>query len=181
MHFGKTSVLALGFLMLLSFAVTQANVSIVRDVPTEFVTPGHSSNPDQGISRATYDGTTKIYIVERDSRWADLSGKRYENAHLWFPLNTVISVPDLTVWDTTIVWNSLITGLTDLTPGNLGAVGAVFTSTWDLCDAYPPNGYWYTAYYADASATTYPGIPGENVAEGIYTHSVLIEEGTATW
>lgn len=181
MQFGKTSVLVIGFLMLLSFAVTQANVSIVRDVPTEIVTPEPSSNPDQGVSRAIYDGATKIYIVEKDSRWADDSGKRYENAHLWFPLNTVISIPDLGVWDTTFVWSSLITGLTDLTPENLGAVGAVFTNTWELCDAYPPNGYWYPAYYSDASATAYPGTPGVNIAEGIYTHSVLVEEGTATW
>ena len=182
MQLGKRCLLTMLLFVLLSFsAQIMANVSIVRDNPgTELTLPNDGDNAETPTQMASYVGTTKISIVEVYSRWKDNDGYNYENAHLWYPLNGPINIPDLSTWDTTVYWNSLLTGLT-LDSDNLAAVGAVFKDTYDVVDAYPPNGYWFSSYYSDASATAYVGRFGQNMTPSGYTHSVYIEEGTATW
>jgi hypothetical protein len=48
-------------------------------------------------------------------------------------------------------------------------------------DAWPPYGYWFTAHDADASVAAQAGEPGEHQAGPGFTHTVFIEEGSATW
>ncbi len=57
----------------------------------------------------------------------------------------------------------------------------VFNGTPVVTDAWPNSGYWFNAYYADATAEARPNLIGENSTDGGYTHTVFVEEGTATW
>lgn len=169
------------FIVILSFAVQGiANVSIVRDPAGDINLPETTGNQETGLNKALYNGSVRIHIMEPVSRWKDASQKSYENAHLWYPLMTTFSVEDLSTWDTTVTWIGADHGFSNVSVDNIGAVGVVFNASYEVCDAYPPNGYWFTAYYADASATAHPGEPGQNMTPDGYTHSVYIEEGTAT-
>ncbi len=166
--------------MLFAFVNTaSANVSLVRE-PSNII---ENQNNDQSTdgTKAAYVGSIKVHIVEPVSRWNDLTGNAYDNAHLVYPMVTDLNIADATIWDTTITWDGSTSGFSNLSSENIGTVVAIFTSAFEICDAYPPNSYYYYAYYADASASARPNQPGMNRTSAGFTHSVYIEEGTATW
>ncbi len=179
----KSTLWAILLMVVLSFSIAlSANVSIVRDNPNISIDKLKQSNENSIESNtAVYSGKIKVHIIEPVSRWNDLNGYAYENAHLWYALLSNLSIPDASVWDTTITWVGADHNYPNVTPENIGTAVAVFNGTSEVVDAYPPNGYWYSANYADASAKALPGIPGMNHTATGFTHSVYVEEGSATW
>lgn len=168
------------FVLMFSMQVMAAEMSMRNSTHNEIIAP-EDGEQNAGLLLADYIGTARISIIEPSSRWKDSQGHAYENAHIWWALNKAILIPDGGVWDTTISWTG--SGqFSNVSADNIAAVGFLCTSTYEICDAYPPNGAWFAAYYADASATARPGLPGTDYTDiAGYTHSVLVEEATATW
>lgn len=175
-----TLLLAVAALLTLCFSVSADSnpFSVVRK-PTANT---HSSTAlKSAAGRDTYTGTVRTYIVEPVSRWRDSEGKNYNFGFLdWGPGGDV-NIPDGTRWEQSMTWNSVSAGWGSISSSNIQATTAVFDSASVLTDAYPPYGYYFMAHYCDASAAATPGHPGSNATPSGYTHTVFIEEGTATW
>jgi thiol-disulfide isomerase/thioredoxin len=79
------------------------------------------------------------------------------------------------------VWNGKDAGFGDVTKGNIMAIAAVFNPQANKGYADPPFGNPFDAYYVDATAAAVPGSIGYNKVTSNFTHTVFVEEGTATW
>lgn len=113
-----------------------------------------------------WDGTVRVYVIEEVSSMGWTSGGHlYEFPFLAFAINAPLLMND-TAWDTTVTWDGYDYGYNNLQEDNI-AVQAVMTSS--------TNGFH------EAAAMAFPGIPGSNVWEDGSTHTVFVEEGTATW
>ena len=60
-------------------------------------------------------------------------------------------------------------------------VAAVFNSMKNVGYSKPPSGNPFDAFYIDAAAGATPGDPGSNQVTEEFTHTVFLEEGTASW
>ncbi|MDX9856921.1 MAG: hypothetical protein RBT76_03940 [candidate division Zixibacteria bacterium] len=133
------------------------------------------------VGRADYTGTIRVYIVEPISRWWDSEGKRYSFGFLDWGLVEAIVVPDNGVYKRTVEWNATTAGWSGVEEDSIQATVALFNSAGYTADAYPGYGYWFTAHNADAAAAAEPGAVGRNSTDGGFTHTVFIEQGSATW
>lgn len=162
-------------------AALAADVDVIRQ-PRQFdpavATDGATLNE---VERADYLGTVRIYIVEPDSRWWDYAAVYYKFGFLDWGLVEAITVPDNGVWRRDVLWDATAAGWSSVGETNIQATVAIFKSSGYTADAYPPNGYWFTAHDADASAAAAPGEIGRNTTDGGYTHTVFVEQGSATW
>jgi thiol-disulfide isomerase/thioredoxin len=70
-----------------------------------------------------------------------------------------------------------------VTEANAMVIAAVFNSEKNQGYANPPSSKPFWAYYTDASAAAIPGHTGYNTVNPAmaFTHTVFVEEGTATW
>ena len=170
---------AVGVVLLLSFSAVAEDASFVRDpLPTTQI----ESTPQVDGSRAEYGGNIKVVIVEKISRWRDSQNNPYENAFLNWVADKNIAVADGAVHTQAAIWNSQSYGYGSLTPGNYEAIAFLSVDTAVWTNAYPGGGsYYFNAFYTDAVAIGEPGHPGMNDATGSYSHTMLVEEGTATW
>jgi hypothetical protein len=140
------------------------------------------TNPQVSGDRATYQGTLRVYVTQPTStRWRDDDGAWYQHALLDFTTNVSINIPDGSTYYASAVWNGNNHGWGSILETNIEAVAAVFNIDDTVLDAYPGNGYWFTAHFGDASAAATPGLPGYNTTPSGYTHTVFLEEGTACW
>jgi hypothetical protein len=137
--------------------------------------------PEMGAGEdALYTGTLRVFMVEPTSRWTDRNGDAYQFGFLDYAMVIDISLQDTSTWTQTITWDGPGNGYQDVTEGNIMAIAALYNSVGEQKDAWPPYGYWFTAYPVDAAAAAAPGNPGQDEASGGYTHTVLVEEGTLT-
>jgi len=135
-----------------------------------------------GGSDATYSGRVRLYLVEPVGRWLDDGGQVYFQGFLDFPLSAPLVMADGEVWYRNATWVAAEhPSIGFITATNIEVIAVVTRATSVLTDAYPPNGYWFNAFYVDACAWATPGSPGnsEPAIEG-YTHNVFVEEGTRT-
>ena len=133
------------------------------------------------IDEHTASYQLKVYVVEDSSRWDDSDGDYYDYGFLGFPIQQTV---DLTYWDTVeinAVFDGNQYGYGDITEENISVFGVVFGRDGHWADAYPPNGYWFTAYQVQTTVKAKPGETGYDNHSGGYSHTVFIEEGTATW
>jgi hypothetical protein len=133
--------------------------------------------PDNG--EAVYTGTIRVFLVEPMARWVDYNDEFYRYGFLDFPLVSNLNMADGGTLYLTATWNSSTAGFNEISQDNIQAIGVVFTSSTVLTDAYPPEGYYFQAHYADAVAAATPGIVGHNVTSLPYSHPIFIEESTA--
>jgi hypothetical protein len=104
----------------------------------------------------------------------------YHFAFLDFAFNDNVSLEYLETFDTSVQWNALEAGWTNINEGNVMVIAAVFNEQWHQGYSDPPkNTHPFDAYYVDAVAAAVPGEIGFNeVVEG-FSHTVFCEEGTA--
>ena len=135
-----------------------------------------------GSSDATYTGKVRLYLVEPVGRWIDEEDHIYYQGFLDFPLTANLNLTDGETLYQNATWDaSAHPSIGFLVETNIEVIAVVTMSTPVETDAYPPNGYWFNAYYVDACASARPGTPGTNVPTiAGYTHNVFIEEGTRT-
>lgn len=137
--------------------------------------------PLNEVGRADYTGTIRVYMVEPTSRWWDNAGQRYHFGFLDWGLVEAITVPDNGVWKREVEWRPITAGWSGVTDTNIQATVALFNSTGYTADAYPGYGYWFTAHNTDCAAAARPGQVGWNTTDQGFTHTVFIEQGSATW
>ncbi len=139
------------------------------------------SMPLRHTAGMAYSGTLRVYIVEPTSRWDNYDGNPYHFGFLDFAVEEELSIPYGETVERSITWNPGDAGYSDVSSDNVMAIAAVFNPQAHEGHAYPPFRNPFDAYYVDAAAAARPGETGHNVNEGQFTHTVLVEEGTATW
>ena len=99
----------------------------------------------------TYDGTIRVYIVEKESSmdWKDTSGALYTMAFLDWAFNEAISIPAAGSWSDTTTWNGALNGFPSVTQGNTIVIAAVFNDEWHQGYSYTPPENPFDAYYVD--------------------------------
>lgn len=122
-----------------------------------------------------YDGTLRVYIIEPESRWDMYDGQPYHYALLDIVSTEQLSIDYLDTYQDTITWNG------EVYEDNIMVMAAVFNPEGIQQYAYPPSENPFDAYYVDAAAGAHPGETGYNTVIENFTHTVFIEEGTATW
>lgn len=126
-------------------------------------------------SSSAYTGRLRVYVVEPVSRWNNYAGQPYHFGFLGFAFNSDISIDPQDTYQNTMTWNG------DVSEGNAMVIAAVFNSESHQGFAYPPSSNPFTAHYTDATAAAAPGQTGYNSVTWNFTHTVLVEEATATW
>ncbi|MFO8132311.1 MAG: Ig-like domain-containing protein [Thermoplasmatota archaeon] len=134
-----------------------------------------------GSTQMAYSGMLRVYIVEPTSRWDNYDGDPYHFGFLDFAVEEELAIPYGETVERTVTWNPGEAGYSDVSPDNVMAIAAVFNPRAHEGHAYPPFRNPFDAYYVDAAAAAQPGETGRNANDGQFTHTVLVEEGTATW
>ena len=129
------------------------------------------------FAQDTWEGTLRVMFVEPTSRWQDSQGDDFQNGFLDWGLIVPVTLSDAGQWDTTFIWDPETSGYYDLVPENLMAIAALYNADGEYKDAYPPYGYYFTAYPVDATAAAMEGIPGQNQSSPDCTHRVFLEAG----
>jgi hypothetical protein len=130
---------------------------------------------NESYNENTYNGYLRIYIVEPESRYNMYDNHTYHNGFLAFAQEEQLSIDYNENYENTITWNG------DITEDNVFVIAAIFNPIANVGYAYPPESKPFEAYYVDAAAAAYPNQTGTNNKDEMYTHTVFIEEGTATW
>jgi hypothetical protein len=133
----------------------------------------NTSNPQP--TNANYTGTLRVYVVEPVSRWNMNDQTPYHFGLLGIATETALDIPINQNYQHTFSWSGTFT------EDNIMAIAAVFNSEGHQAYSYPPSSNPFTAYYVDAAAAATPGTPGQNKVNETYTHTVFLEEATATW
>jgi hypothetical protein len=148
----------------------------------EAVDPQEESEQQIEMTRGNYNCYLRIYINEPVSRFRDSNGREYEFGFLAFAKNEPLSIPYLETYTDTMIWNAPYF-VDTVSETNIAVSAAVFNQD-EAHTTYsdpPYNDNTFTAYYVDGSAIATPGHPGTNSPGGGYTHTVFLEEATATW
>jgi thiol-disulfide isomerase/thioredoxin len=120
----------------------------------------------------TYDGTIRVYIVEKESSmgWTDTAGDLYTMAFLDWAFNEVISIPAGGSWSDSMTWNGALAGFPSVTAKNTFVIAAVFNDEWHQGYSYTPPQNPFDAYYVDEvvginpdSVNNYQTIPGNRI------------------
>lgn len=136
---------------------------------------------DKG-AKSVYNGTLRVAVVEPAGRWYDSDSRQYENAFLSLAIDTVISIPYLETINISKVWNGNNYGFGNVTEGNIRAIASVREEAGHLQYSHPEeSGNPYYAHFVDAAASATPGTTGRDTATANSTHTIYIEEATATW
>jgi hypothetical protein len=177
----RNSLLIVGMVLVLMSVAPAGELKVCLDGSEKNAGPVPGAPPQAapGNDEAVYTGTIRVFLVEPMARWTDGSGQFYRYGFLDFPLVSTLNLADGGTTYLTATWNSSTAGFNEISQDNIQAIGVVFTSSTVLTDAYPPDGYYFQAHYADAVAAATPGIVGHNVATPPYTHPIFIEESTA--
>ena len=132
-------------------------------------------------SSSSYNGHLRIYIVEPASRWDNNDRDPYHYGFLDFAYNDVISIDYQDTFTQTINWDASQAGFSNINENNIMAIAAVFNPEINKGYADPPMGGKFDAHYVDAAAGAKPGESDSNTVNEDFTHTVFVEEGTATW
>lgn len=104
---------------------------------------------------ATYDGTIRVYITEKESsmNWRDTAGQLYTHAFLDFAFNEVVSIPAGDTWSDSMNWVGSSHGYSSVTEGNTMIIAAVENDEVHQGYSYPPSSNPFNAYYVDDCVT----------------------------
>ena len=155
-------------------------IIIIATLVIAFITPASLGNNNikniiEKNNETPYTGHLRIYIAEKESRWDDDSGKPYHFGFIDYAYNEKLSINYLDTYTDSITWNG------DVEADNLIVFAAVFNPIANVGYAYPPETNPFEAHYVDAAAGATTGNTSYNSVTEDFTHTVFIEEGTATW
>ena len=122
-----------------------------------------------------YEGRLLIYVTEPVSRWNMFNQEPYHFGSLGYAYDDTISIEYLDTFEDSIVWDG------DVEEENVMVMAAVFNAEAHVGYANPPDGNPFEAHYTDATAAAIPGEVGYNTVTEEFSHTVFVEEGTATW
>lgn len=128
-----------------------------------------------------YEGYLRIYVVEPESRWDNFDGEPYHYGFLGFAYNESISINYQETFNENIIWNANQAGYSDVEEDNIMVIAAIFNPEISAAYARPPTSGKFETHFVDQVLGVKPGQTKINEDIVNYTHSVLVEEGTATW
>jgi len=131
--------------------------------------------------KANYTGTIRVFVSEPEGRWRDDTQRVYEHAFLDFALVTPVSVAYQDTYQQTVTWDASAEGFTAITEDNIEVFAVLYNGAGHTEYSDPPSGAPFTAHDVDAACCARPGETGYDTSYGGYTHTVFIEEGSATW
>jgi hypothetical protein len=131
--------------------------------------------PAPATDAVPYQGHLLIYVTEPLSRWNMQNQQPYHFASLGLADDEDLSIPYQETYTKSITWNG------DVTETNVMVMAAVFNPEPHSAYAYPPASNLFEAHYVDAAAAATPGNTSYNTVNVNFTHTVFVEEGTATW
>jgi len=186
--------ISIGLCIILAAPVLAAeSVRVCRDATSVAVDDGNAVTQPQAVAKdakVNYGGTLRVFVVEPTSRWQDSEYKKYDFGFLSFAIEQPISVPYGETVNYQATWNgndftyaagppALTFG--DVTEGNIMVMAVVYNDDPVTAYSNPPTGAPFLAYYVDAAASATPGHTGYNTTTPTSTHTMFIEEGSATW
>jgi hypothetical protein len=161
-------------IILLSYTTT-ATFSIIEE---KNLNETNSTNLSENLP---YEGNLRIYIVEPESRWNNYDNEPYHYGFLDYAFNDKISINYLETYDDTIIWNGNQNGYGDIQDDNIIVLAAIFNPEINIAYSRPPIQDKFESHFVDAAAGAKPGETDSNIKNDNFTHSVFIEEATATW
>jgi len=179
----RYSLLVVGLVLVFATVASAGELKVCLDGSEKSAGPIPVAPPPAapGDNEATYSGTVRVYLVEPMARWTDNSGNFYHYGTLDIPIASAFSISDGSVAYYTTTWDASTTPFIEIFPENIMAIGVVFKAAAVLTDADPPNGEYFQAHYTDAATAATPGVVGHLQTTPPFTHSIFIEEATATW
>ena len=168
------------FVLIAALLITPAAIAIDVSLAPEYVgDPIEIVQPvASGSDRDTYTGTMRIFMSEPVSRYLDNQTRPYEFGFLDFAVVQGLSINTGEVYTHEVTWDASNSGFTGVDPDNIMAQVALYDPTPHTAYSVPPSGSPFFAYYVDAAAQATPGVPGQNVSNPDFTHTVFIEEAT---
>lgn len=131
--------------------------------------------------RDAYAGTMRVYIIEIESRWIDYDDAPYHNAFLSFALQEDFNLNENDSLTWSFEWDGNDYGYGDIEEGNIRVVAAVFDSVSYTGSSDPPTGHPFDVHEVDAVAGAKSGRTGYNLVPTGFTHTILVEDASATW
>jgi len=182
MQKGKLALSVFTLILVLAATTGAAEINVSR-IAESVESPGSVAPPADAVQvqspEAAYSGTLRLYVVERFSRYVNSRGVPHDNGFLDFGTVEAFSVADGETWETNIAWDA--TPFDGVIPTRMRAIAIVANNETFLGDSDPPGGRAFTGNRVDAAASAYIGTPGFNETGPGFTHTVFIEEGSATW
>ena len=129
----------------------------------------------------TYNGQLRVYIAEPQSRWDNNDRDPYYFGFLDFAIDETLSIQYLDTYVKEITWVAQDAGYNNVKENNIIAIATVFNPEIDKGYSRPPTQNKFDAHYVDAAAGATPGETGHNEVTEDFTHTVFVEEATATW
>lgn len=181
----NASVKATLILVLLMISLPLRSIAVGETAPATLLQRSAAlsvGTSDPGLvsgDRDAYQGFLRIYIVEPVSRYRDYTNKNYRFGFLDFAVNQAISLNDGQMLSDTVIWNVGSIGAVSQT--NIQATAVVSNAEGHAAFSSPGDGTFpFTAHWVDAAAASTPGIVGIDDPSGGYTHTVFLEEATAS-
>jgi len=134
-----------------------------------------------------YKGTLRVYVTEPASRWDNYDKDPYHYGFLDFAIDETLSIDYLDTYTTQVTWigsehkDKSGDDFGDITENNIMVIASVFSPVINKGYANPPIKNQFDAHYVDATAGAKPGETGYNTVNEDFTHTVFVEEATATW
>ena len=128
----------------------------------------------------SYDGQLRVYVVEPVSRWNDYDGNPYHYGFLDLALDQKLTIEYQDSYYKKVIWDAQQAGYDNVEEQNIMVIAAIFNSKGKIKFSYPPILNPFIAHYVDAAAAATPGKTGKNTVNENFTHTVFVEEGTAT-
>lgn len=141
-------------------------------------------NPPEVMSPRgqNYGGALRVFVVEPEGRWDMNFWGPYHYAFIGFAMNIGLNmVPfDTNTWS--VEWRGGAYGYGNISDTNIMVIGAIFNGEGHGAYSDPgENNHPFTAHYVDAGAAAYPGETGRDTAWGTWTHTGVVEKGSAGW
>ena len=140
-----------------------------------FIITVNNITSDETYNGNPYTGYLRIYLTEIESNINMYNGEPYHFALSDIPYEKALSLDYLESFEETINFNG------NVGENNLMLMAAVFNPESQTNYADPPIGAPFDAYFVDASVGARSGETSSNIINGNFTHTIFIEEGTATW
>jgi len=180
-QFGIISIAVMLALLLTAAIVWASEQAAFSPVERESVDPAETPAMSDSKGTHNYTGRIRIYVVEKTSRWYNdyYSASPYKFGFLDFAANTQLDIPYLDTYSDTVVYNG--SGWGPLDGNNMMVIAAVFNPSPHLeYTEYLGNPFY--AFYVDATAAAdVDSVWPNNSTYPNFTHTVLVEEATATW
>jgi len=182
MQKGKIALFISALILALTLAATATEINVSRVAET--LEPSNTlGTPADAVMvqspQDAYSGTLRLYIVERFSRYPNSLGVPHDNGFLDFATIENFAVADGATWESNITWDA--TPFDGVIPNRMRAVAVIANQETFSGDADPPTGRAFTGNRVDAAASASIGVPAFNETGSNFTHTVFIEEGSATW